>query len=130
MHARQIFSNSQGCIYMSLMCSTCTHSICTSATKDVYIHPLAVLHATKIFSCQQPRMYIYVLHVFRQQPTMYAHPYKETFNRCLVAGCIFLWLLSYIYKVLEITEIMSHCITNSQGCIYPHKKASRDLTEN
>ena len=49
------------------MSSTCTHFICTSAAKDIYIPPFTVLHATNIFSCQQPRLYIYVLHILCQQ---------------------------------------------------------------
>ena len=48
------------------MRSTRTHSICTSATKDVYMRPFSISHAIKIFSCEQPRTYIYVIHVLRQ----------------------------------------------------------------
>ena len=67
------------------------------ATKDVYIRP----------SCTLP-----------PANDVYARPHKVTFYRCLVVGCIFLWLLNYIYKPLEIIEIISNCNTNSQGRIY------------
>ena len=49
---------------------------------------------------------------------VYICSHKVTFYRCLVVRCIFLWLLSYIYKVLDIIEIMPNCNTNSQGRIY------------
>ena len=58
---------------MSLMHTTYTHSNCTSATKDLYIRPLTVLRATKIFSCLQPRTYIYVVHVLCQQLATYKY---------------------------------------------------------
>ena len=64
------------------------------ATKDVYIRP----------SCTSPAAI-----------DVYIRPHKVTF---LVVGYIFLWLLSYIYKVLDIIEIMSNGNTNSQGRMY------------
>ena len=67
------------------------------ATKDVYIRP----------SCTSPAA-----------NDVYIRPHKVTFYRCLVAGCISLWLLSYIYKALDIIEIMSNCNIHSQGRIY------------
>ena len=70
------------------------------ATKDVYIH----------LSCTSPAA-----------SNAYIHPYKLGFYSSLVVGCIFLWLLSYIYKHLDI-EIMSNCNTNSQTYICVHKK--------
>ena len=67
------------------------------ATKDVYIRPSWTSPAAN---------------------DVYIRPHKVNFYICLVVRCIFLWLLSYIYKVLDITEIMSNCNTNSQGRIY------------
>ena len=67
------------------------------ATKDVYIRP----------SCTSPAA-----------NDVYIRPHKVTFYRCLVVGCIFFWLLNYIYKPLGIIEIMSNCDANSQGRIY------------
>ena len=82
--------------------STRTHSFCTSATKeyvlyDVYIRPLTVSRETKIFSCQQPRTYIYVLHVLRQQPTTYMY--------VLIKGLIDVWLLDVYFFRCSITFI-------------------------
>ena len=51
LRTERILPNSQGRTYTSLMRSTRTHSVWTSATKDVYIRPLTVSHTTKIFSC-------------------------------------------------------------------------------
>ena len=67
------------------------------ATKDVYISP----------SCTSPAT-----------NDVYIRLHKVTFYRCLVVGCIFLWLLSYIYKPFDIIEIMSNCNTNNQRRIY------------
>ena len=114
----EFFSNSQGRIYTSLMRFSRTHSVCTSATKDVYILPLTVSRETKIFSCQLPRTYIRPSCTSPAVNDVYIRPHKVTYFRCLVVGCIFLWLLSYIYKVLDIIEIISNCNTNSQGRIY------------
>ena len=102
------------------MRSNRTHSICTSAKKkDVYIRPFTVSRATKIFSCQQPKTYIHVLHVLRQQPTTYIYVLiKWLFIDVWLLDVLSLWLLSYIYKALDIIEIMSNCNINSQGRIY------------
>ena len=67
------------------------------ATKDVYIRP----------SCTSPAA-----------NDVYIRSHKVIFYRCLVVGCVFLWLLSYINKPLVIIEIMSNCNTNSQEGIY------------
>ena len=67
------------------------------ATRDVYIRP----------SCTSPAA-----------NDVYIRPNKVTFYRYLVVGCVFLWLLSYIYKPLDIIEIMSNCNTNSQRRMY------------
>ena len=49
---------------------------------------------------------------------VYIRPHKVTFYRCLVFGYIFLWLLSYIYRLLDIIEVISNCNTNNRECIY------------
>ena len=67
------------------------------ATKDVYVRPSCTTAAANdVYICLQ----------------------KITFYRCLFVACIFLWVLSYTYKPLDIIEIMSNCNTNSQGRIY------------
>ena len=90
------FSN-QRRIYTFSYCFACDQNIFMPATKDVYIRP----------SCTSPAA-----------NNVYIRPHKVTFYRSLVVGCIFLWLLSYIYKALDIIEITSNCNTNSQGRIY------------
>ena len=67
------------------------------ASKDVYIRS----------SCTSPAA-----------NDVYIRLHKVTFYRLLLVGCMFLLLLSYIYKPLDIIEIMSNCNTNSQGRIY------------
>ena len=63
-------------------------------------------------------LWYYVLHLLRQQPTMYIYVLiKWLFIDVLVVGYTFLWLLSYIYKALDMIEIMSNCNTNCQGRI-------------
>ena len=71
----------------------CNKIIFMPATKGVYIHP----------SCTSPAA-----------NNIYIGPHKVTFYRCFVVGCKFLWLLSYIYKPLDIIEIMSNCNNNNQ----------------
>ena len=93
-------SANQRRIYTSSYCFTSDQNIFMPATKDVYIH----------LSCTSPAA-----------SNVYIHPYKVSFYSSLVVGCIFLWLLSYIYKPLDI-EITSNCNTNSQTYIYVHKK--------
>ena len=118
MHLERIFSNSQG--------------------RNIRLWN--ALPAPTLSALQQPKTYIYVLLLFHVRPKCFhasskdvyicpsctspatndvsIRPHKVTFYRCLVVGWIFLWLLSYIYKVLDIIETMSNCNTNSQGRIY------------
>ena len=114
-----------------------------TTAKDVYIRPRCVLPAPSLSALQQPKTYICVLLLFHVR-TKYFHAsnqgqiytsfmyfassqrryirfHKVTFYRCLVVGCIFLWLLSYICKPLDIIEIMSSCNTNNPGHIYSTK---------
>ena len=117
MRVERIFSNSQGRIYMFLMRSAPTHSICTSATKDVYT-------SSYCFACDQnifipaTKDYICPSCTSAAANDVHMRPHKVTFYRCLVVGFIFLWPLDYICKPLDIIEIMSNCNTNSQGRIY------------
>ena len=90
------FSN-QRRIYTFSYCFAGDQNIFMPPTKDVYIRP----------SCTPPAT-----------NDVYIRPHKVIFYRCLVVGYIFLSLLSYIYKALDIIEIMSNCNTNSQGRIY------------
>ena len=66
------FSN-QRRIYPSSYCFACGQNILMLATKDVHIHPSCTLPAAK---------------------GVYKRPHKVNFYRCLVVGCVFLWLLS------------------------------------
>ena len=68
------------------------------ATEDVYIRP----------SCTSPANDVYI------------SPQKAIFYRCLDIGYIFLWLLSYIYKPLDIIEIMANLNTNNRRLIYTY----------
>ena len=98
-------------MYIYILDALYQHPLYLHFTNQRHIYTSSYIsRATKIHSRQQQGTYIYVLHVLRQQPT--------TFYRCLVVGCVFLWLLSYIYKPLDIIEIMSNCNTNSQRRIY------------
>ena len=71
LRAKRIFFSSQGPIYTFLMHSTLTHCICTAGTKDVYVRPLTVSRATKLFSYQQLRTYKYVFLLFRVRPNYF-----------------------------------------------------------
>ena len=123
--AELFFSNSLRHKCTFSMPSTRTHSICTVATNEVYILPVTVSPATKMFSYHQPRTYIEVFHVFHQQSTTHIRPHKITFYGYLVVGCIFLWLLSYIYKPLNMIEIMHNRNTNNEGRIYTLQSFSK-----
>ena len=98
----------------------------------VYSHPFCLLFSNQrriytysyCFACDQnifmpPTMYVCV----RPSCTspiandIYIRLHKVTFYRCLVVGCVFLWLFSFIYKLLDM-EIMFNCNTNNQGRIY------------
>ena len=105
-------------VYKRPWCALPAPTICTSATKDIYTRHLTVSRATKIFLCQQPTTNRYVLHVLCLQPTTYIYVLIKYLDRCLVVRFIFLCLLSYIYKPLDIIEIMFNCNTNNQGRIY------------
>ena len=118
----------------------CVPSKFFSTATDGYIHPWCALPAPTLSALHQPKTYIYVLlHFACDQNTfmpatrdvyirpsgtspaandVYIRPNKVTFYRYLVVGCVFLWLLSYIYKPLDIIEIMSNCNTNSQRRMY------------
>ena len=72
------------------------YSICTSATKDVYIHPLTVSRVTKIFSCQQPRTYILPSFTPPAASDAYIHPHKGLFIDVWLLDVYFFWLLSCI----------------------------------
>ena len=96
-HPFYLYISNQRRIHTSSYYFACDQSIFMPATKDVYISP----------SCTSPAA-----------NEVYIRPHKVTSYRYLVVGCIFLWLLSYIWKLLDIIEIMSNCNTNSQGRTY------------
>ena len=106
------------------------HSWCTlpaptlSALQQpkTYINIYKYLWATQIFPCQQPRTYIYIHPSCTLPPAnnTYICPHKVTFHRCFVVGCIFLWQLSYIYKPLNIIEMMSNYVTNNKVRLCVH----------
>lgn len=72
----------------------------------------------------QGHIYIYIyIHPSCTSPpanNTYICPHKVTFHRCLVVGCLFLWQLSYIYKPLNIIEMMSNYITNNKVRLCVH----------
>ena len=96
-HPHYLHYSNQRRIYTSFYYFSCDQNIFMQATKDVFIRPPCTSAAAN---------------------DVYIRPHIVTFYRYLVVGCIFLWLLSYIYKPFNIIEIMSNCNTNSQEHIY------------
>ena len=97
-------------VLYSVLAPTRTHS---------HLRPLTVSCASKIFFISATKeVYILPSCTSLAVNNAYIRPHKVTFYRCLVVGYIFLWLLSYIYKPLDIMEIMSNCNTYNQGRIY------------
>ena len=99
-HSLYLHCSSQKRIYTTSYCFTCNQHIFMPATKGVYVRPSYTLPAANV---------VYI---------RYIRPHKVTFHKCLIVWCIFLWLISYICKPLDIIEIISNCNINNQGRIY------------
>ena len=88
--------NSQGLIYTSYYCFACDQNIFMPTTKNVYIHPSSTSPAAK---------------------SVNIGPHQVTFYRCLVVAYILPRLLRYIYKPLNIIEIVSNCSDQSWNSV-------------